>query len=131
MDRAADENFWIQRKLLLDALAAVGFDPLSAAERAEDIDGQLISNLLAQWAYDIAALQSGGDVRYHLDYAAPLRRAAAGVPAHGLMKWYDAVIQYGRVARHPLNKRLAMEGLMAAYPGGETSVLPPRRNGEA
>ena len=132
VDRAADENFWSQRKLLLDALAAVGFDPLSAAQRAEDIDGELISNLLGQWAYDIAALQSGGGVRYHLDYATSLRTAAAGVPTHDLMKWYDAVIQYGRVAQRPLNKRLAMESLLAAYPGRESSAMaPPRRNGKA
>jgi hypothetical protein len=102
---------------LLDALADSGFDPLDAAECAEDIDGPLVSTLLAQWAYDIVALQSGGNVRYHLDYAASLREAAGNVPVYELMKWYDAVIQYGRVAQHPLNKRLAMESLMAGYPG--------------
>jgi DNA polymerase-3 subunit delta' len=114
--RAGDENFWNQRKLLLDALADPVFDPLGAAECAEDIDGALVATILAQWAYDIVALQSGGDVRYHLDYRASLQKAAGSAPAHQLMKWYDAVVQYARVAQHPLNKRLAMESLMAGYP---------------
>jgi hypothetical protein len=34
-----------------------------------------------------------------------------------LTRWYDMVVQYGRVAQHPLNRRLAMESLLAGYPG--------------
>ena len=116
MDRARDETFWSQRKLLLDTLAASGFDPLQAADCAEDIDGALVSTLLSQWAYDVVALKSGGKVRYHLDYAALLRTVADAVPVDDLMTWYDAIIQFGRVAQHPLNKRLAMESLLSGYP---------------
>lgn len=116
IDRAGDETFWGQRKALLDALVASEFDPLHAADCAEDIDGVMVSTLLSQWAYDVAALQSGGKVRYHLDYAASLQKIAAAVSADELMNWYDAVIQFGRVAQHPLNKRLAMESLLSGYP---------------
>ena len=117
VDCAGNEAFWGQRKALLDALVAPEFDPLHAADCAEDIDGVLVSTLLSQWAYDIAALKSGGKVRYHLDYAASLQKMAAATSALELMRWYDAVIRYGRVARHPLNKRLAMESLLSGYPG--------------
>ena len=116
MVRVGDEAFWAQRKLLLDALAGSVFDPLQAADFAEEIDGTLVSILLSQWAYDVAALKSGGKVRYHLDYRAALRKLAEAVPADELMQWYDTVIQFGRVAQHPLNKRLAMENLLSSYP---------------
>ncbi len=117
LDRAGDEAFWGQRKALLDSLAAPAFDPLHAARFAEDIDGALVSILLSQWAYDVVALQSGGKVRYHLDYEASLEKTARAAPAEELMRWYDAIIQFGRVAQHPLNKRLAMENLLSGYPG--------------
>ena len=116
IDRAGDETFWTQRKALLDTLAVSEFDPLRAADCAEDIDGVLVSTLLSQWAYDVVALKSGGKVRYHLDYAASLQKIAGAVSVDELMNWYDAVIQYGRVAQHPLNKRLAMESLLSGYP---------------
>lgn len=116
MGRASDETFWSQRKALLDTLAASGFNPLHAADCAEDIDGALVSTLLSQWAYDVIALKSGGKVRYHLDYTASLQKIAGAVPVDDLMNWYDAVIQFGRVAQHPLNKRLAMESLLSGYP---------------
>jgi DNA polymerase III subunit delta' len=117
IDRAGDETFWGQRKALLDALVAPEFDLLHAADCAEDIDGVLVSTLLSQWAYDVAALKSGGKVRYHLDYTASLQKMAAAVSAHELMSWYDTVVRFGRVAQHPLNKRLAMESLLSGYPG--------------
>ena len=116
LDRAGDEVFWIQRKALLDTLAVPSFDPLRAADHAEDIDGPRVSTLLSQWAYDIAALKSGGTVRYHLDYAMSLKKLAVTMPIEELLNWYDAVIQFGRVAQHPLNKRLAMESLLSGYP---------------
>jgi len=41
-----------------------------------------------------------------------------------LMKWYDAIIQFGRVAQHSLNKRLAFESLLAANPGRQNRRIP-------
>jgi DNA polymerase-3 subunit delta' len=117
MDLAGDETFWRQRTALLETLAATGFDPPHAAECAEDIDGTVVSTLLSQWAYDIVSLKSGGNVRYHLDYAALLETIAAVVPSAEILNWYDMIIQFRHVARHPLNKRLAMESLLSAYPG--------------
>ena len=116
MDLANAEPFWSQRKLLLDTLADSAFDPLHAADYAEDIDGALVSTLLSQWAYDVVALKSGGKVRYHLDYTAALQKVASAVSVDELMKWYDAISQFGHIAQHPLNKRLAMENLLSGYP---------------
>jgi DNA polymerase-3 subunit delta' len=116
LERARDETFWEQRSRLLNTLASGTFDPLHAADCAESIEGPLVVELLSHWAYDIVALQSGGNVRYHLDYAGSLQRAAHDMPIHQVMRWYETVIQFGRVAQHPLNKRLAMESLLCGYP---------------
>jgi DNA polymerase III subunit delta' len=114
---AKDPEYWSHRKPLLEALARPGFNPILAAEKAEPIDGPVVARLLARWAYDLAALKSGGAVRYHLDFRQPLEKLARRMSGHRLMAWYDLVIQYGRVSQHPLNKRLAMEQLLSAYPG--------------
>ena len=116
IDRAGDEQFWLQRKVLLDALGSGSFDALRVAEYAQDIDGALAATLLSQWVYDIAAVQSGASVRYHLDYTSTLQKLAGSLSAYELMKWYDAIVRFGRVAEHPLNKRLAMEDLLAGFP---------------
>lgn len=117
LERAGDAEFWNQRKMLLDELAGPEFDPLAAADCAEPIDGPVVARLLSQWIYDLVSLKFGGAVRYHPDYAAALERLAGTLPAKGLMVWYESVLQYTRVALHPLNKRLAMENLLSGYPG--------------
>ena len=116
-EKGADEEFWNQRKALLDELTRPEFDPLTAADRAEPIDGPVVGRLLSQWAYDLVSLKSGGTVRYHPDYAAALEPLARKLPAQLLLVWYDSVLQYQRAAQHPLNKRLAMESLLSGYPG--------------
>jgi DNA polymerase-3 subunit delta' len=117
MERAGDVEFWNQRRALLDELARPGFNLLAAADHAEPIDGPVVARLLSQWAYDLVSLKSGGMVRYHPDYASVLEPLAQKLPAQALMVWYDSVLQYGRAAQHPLNKRLAMESLLSGYPG--------------
>ncbi len=116
MQRAGDEEFWKQRKALLDELARSGFDPLAAADRAEPIDGPMVARLLSQWAYDVLCLKTGGTVRYHLDYAGAIERLARELQAPAVLRWSDSVLEYGRAALHPLNKRLAMESLLSGYP---------------
>jgi len=117
VEMAESPEYWAQRKALLEVLARSGFNPIVAAERAEPIEGPMLASLLQQWAYDIAALQSGGRVRYHLDFRSALEKLAGQAAAEDLMAWYDVVIQYGRVSQHPLNKRLAVESLLSGYPG--------------
>ena len=113
---ARDEEYWAQRKPLLEVLARPGFNPVLAAEKADPIEGPVVARLLARWAYDLASLKAGGKVRYHLDFRQALEKLAQNMPAGRLMAWYDQVIQYGRVSQHPLNKRLAMEQLLSGYP---------------
>ena len=114
---ATELPVWNQRESLLDILADAEFDPLRAAECAEDIDGPVVSRLLAQWAYDLVRLKIGFKLRYHPDYAASLEKIASARCARDLMVWYNQVIQYGRTSQHPLNKRLAMESLFSGYLG--------------
>lgn len=118
IERAKDTEFWEQRKALLEALAPrSGFDPLFVADQAESLEGPLLATLLSQWAYDLASMKFSGAIRYHLDYSEAIERLAEKIPASAIMRWYDSVLQYGRLAQHPLNKRLAMEALFSGYPG--------------
>ena len=119
-DLAQDPEYWAQRKPLLEALARPGFNAILAAEKADPIEGPVVAQLLARWAYDLAALKAGRSVRYHLDFRQPLEKLATSMSVHQLMAWYGLVIQYGRVSQHPLNKRLALEQLLAGYPGFES-----------
>jgi hypothetical protein len=116
MEMAKDTEFWSQRKALLDLLARAAFDPLVAADRAEPIDGPIVAMLLSRWAYDLILLKSGGIARYHVDYHTALEQLARNIPTDAVMGWYDSVLQYAKVAQHPLNKRLAMESLFSGYP---------------
>lgn len=117
LDVAGNAEYWASRKPLLEILARPGFNPVLAAEKAEPIEGPVVARLLARWAYDIASIKAGGRARYHLDFRQALEKLAGSMPAERLIAWYDEVIQYGRVAQHPLNKRLAMEQLLSGYPG--------------
>lgn len=117
VERADAPEYWTQRRALLEALARPGFNPIVAAERAEPIEGPVLAGLLQQWAYDIAALKSGRKVRYHLDFQGALEKLAGQSAPEAVMAWYDAVVQYGRVSQHPLNKRLAVESVLTGYPG--------------
>lgn len=116
LELGRDEPFWAQRKLLLDALAEPGFEPLGAAERAQSLEGPVVAALLLQWAYDLMSLKSGSAARYHLDYIQVLMRRAERAEAGDIVAWYDAALQYSRFSEHPLNKRLALESLLSRYP---------------
>lgn len=115
-ERDRDPMFWEQRQMLLDALAEPDFNPLTAAERAEGLDGPMVARLLLQWAYDLLSVISGNELRYHLDYQNALSRLAKKVASDQVIGWHDAVLQYARSSHHPLNKRLALEGLFSDYP---------------
>lgn len=112
-----DAEFWEQRKALLDLFAEPDFDPLAAAQRAEGLDAPVIARLLQQWAYDLLAMISGTDLRYHLDYRNALSHLAGKLQPDLIIAWHDAVLQYARASGHPLNKRLALESLFSGYPG--------------
>jgi DNA polymerase-3 subunit delta' len=116
LDFAHAEDYWTQRKAFLETLARPGFNPVTATERADPLDPPVIAGLLLRWAYDLAAVRFGGRVRYHLDFRGALEKLAGGMPPVALMRWYTAVLAYGRAAQHPLNKKLALESVLSGYP---------------
>jgi DNA polymerase III subunit delta' len=115
-ERDSDALFWEQRKVLLDVCADPDFDPLVAADGAEALDSPVVARLMLQWAYDLLALISGSELRYHLDYRVALSRLAGKLQPDLVIGWHDAVLQYARSSHHPLNKRLALEDLFSVYP---------------
>jgi DNA polymerase III subunit delta' len=116
MKLAKDETFWIKRRQLFMRLADARFDPLKAADAVEESDPTEVFRLLSQWVYDLTSVASGLDVRYNLDHKKDLGRLAQDTSATVWFAWYRRLLQFGRSAQHPLNKRLALESLFTAYP---------------
>lgn len=111
-----DTEFWDAREKLMRRLGEGG-DVLELAAHAEALEPNKVAELLAMWAYDLLAIQAGAVPRYHSDQAAALSRIAARVSGEALSNWHDRVLDYGRAAFHPLNRRLSLESLFAHYPG--------------
>lgn len=112
----ADADFWTRRKALLEQLVAPRFDVLSAADRAEPLEGPQLARLLLQWTTDLALLKSGGRERYHADYRAGLESISRVTRISEIFAWNAMVKDYARSCLHPLNKRLALESLFSSYP---------------
>jgi DNA polymerase-3 subunit delta' len=107
------------RRLLCEALArgarldvaAVGARLPRAFPMGEAID------VFQRWAWDLLALRSGGRVRYHPHERDVLERLAAEMSAADVLRWIDALQRARATADHPLNARLTIEALLAAYVG--------------
>lgn len=114
---AGDEKFWSDRKRFFDAFWRDGADALELAANAEVIEPAALARMLLMACHDLLAVRHGQGIRYHRDYAKIINSRAAKLPADAVAEWVDRVLQYARAAYHPLNRRLALEGLFAALPG--------------
>ena len=116
-DLAANEPFWAERKRLLDAFWGPEADPLELAALGEPIEPPLLARMLLMACHDLLAVEHGRGVRYHQDYAKIIEQRVAGLPTGAVARWTDNVLEFTRAAYHPLNRRLALEGLFSALPG--------------
>ncbi len=123
-----DDAFWASRSSLMAELVRSDADPLELARIAEKLDPAMLGRLLTMWVFDLLALQQGGEVHYHRDMATELDRLSSAVIGADLCRWNDEVRDFTRSARHPLNRRLALESLFAGWPG---SRMRPRVAGFA
>lgn len=111
-----DSEFWAARDQLVRCLGEGG-DVLELAAFAEPMEPNRVAGLLAMWAYDLLATQAGTGPRYHRDQAVAIGRIARKISGVAVSVWHDRVLDYGRAAFHPLNRRLSLESLFAHYPG--------------
>jgi len=103
---AQDEHYWERRRLLLDEFWREEADPLAMAQAAEVLEPAVLADILQMCCH----------VRYHSDYEQAVRARAARWRPREVARWQDEVLQFGRSAYHPLNRRLALEALFAALP---------------
>jgi DNA polymerase-3 subunit delta' len=117
VELAANNPFWGLRKRFLDAFFGEEPDSMELADLGEPIEPALLGRLLLMACHDLLASHYGRSSRYHLDYARIIERRARGLALGAVAEWLDAVLGFARSAYHPLNRRLALEGLFAALPG--------------
>jgi DNA polymerase-3 subunit delta' len=110
-----DGEFWSQRKSLLNGLAAPKIDALALAEQLRDLPIPRLLGWLQRWTYDLLRAKSTGDVRYNPDFVQPLIRLAAGLRAVDIARFHRTLVRQQIVVHHPLNARLYIEQMLAAY----------------
>lgn len=90
-------------------------DQLTLGERYQSVPLEQMIGLLQKWAIDVVNLGSGLSLRYYLDHARPITEVSRKVPAASMLKWLEELNQARALASHPLNPRLVLEKLFAAY----------------
>lgn len=104
------------RSTLLEALSlSAEFDGLALAEKLQRAELAQVVHGLQQWCYDLASLRLGSVLRYHLAHEAALRKLAGKIDPMRLMNFQRDLLTARREAQHPLNPRLFLESLFAAY----------------
>lgn len=104
------------RGVLLEALTrSGGFDWLALAEKLQKAELPQVVHGLQQWCHDLASMRFSDSVRYHLAHEATLRKLAAKVEPIQLMNFQRDLLTARRESHHPLNPRLFLESLFAAY----------------
>lgn len=110
----ADE-FWIQRKKVLDALALPGFDAIALAEQIRDFPPARLLGWLQRWSYDLLLAKLAGRVRYNPDFEAAAGKLAAQLRAIDIARFHRTVVGWQRNVNHPLNARLFIEEMLLSY----------------
>lgn len=110
-----DEDYWSQRKHLLNGLLTRDAQMLALAEKLRDIPAGRLLGWLQRWTYDLLSLRSGGPVRYNPDYQKPLGQLAAGLRAIDIARYHRVLLREQRTVSHPLNARLYIEQLLLSY----------------
>ena len=121
LDLSRNDDFWSCRESLMAAFAESTPDPLQLASGVEKLEPEAIGRLLGTWIYDLLAVQSGGQPRYHAELDSMVRQNAARLSGVELCRWSDELRDYVKAASHPLNKRLALEALFSKWPASKST----------
>lgn len=90
-------------------------DPTQLASQLTSTQVEAGLNALQKWLYDLIALKTGCELRYHLAYAQALRALANRVNLNGLFELQKKVAALKNLALHPLNHALQVECLLLEY----------------
>jgi DNA polymerase-3 subunit delta' len=70
---------------------------------------------IQKWIYDMVAIKLGQQALYHLQYMSALQALADKVNLSRLFDMYKRMNELRKLASHPLNHELQMEGLLLEY----------------
>lgn len=108
-------EYWAERKLFLDGLAARAFDPLALAEKFATHPVPQLASWLQRWTYDLASVALRQRVRYNPDFRDALAQAAGRTDSLEALRFHRELVRFQRVVNHPLNARLVLEDWMLRY----------------
>ncbi|WP_373975655.1 DNA polymerase III subunit delta' [Chitinibacter sp. SCUT-21] len=104
------------RSALLEKLAepaTMNVLMLAAELEKAKLDSSLFVDWLQKWVYDVISLGLTGVIRYYPDWQDALQRVAPR--GHLLLNLMTELNEAQKLAHHPLNQRLMLEGLLFAY----------------
>ncbi len=90
-------------------------DPANVAAQLVSAQVEAGLNALQKWLYDLIALKSGCEVRYHLAHVQALQRLAVRVNLNAVFELQKRVLALKNLAVHPLNHALQIECLLFEY----------------
>jgi len=96
-------------------------DVIASVPKEASIAGSVA--LFQRWGWDFLAFKLAGVVRYHPSEASAFRQLAACWPLHRACAWVGELQSARAYADHPLNAKLAIEGMLISY---VRSISPPR-----
>lgn len=112
---AAAEWCTVRMQFLEKLAEPATLNVLSVAAELEKakLDTALIIDWLQKWVYDVISLGMTEVIRYYPDWRDALARVAPRAPR--LINLVTELNEAQRLAHHPLNQRLVLEGLLFGY----------------
>ncbi|MBI4195432.1 MAG: DNA polymerase III subunit delta' [Betaproteobacteria bacterium] len=111
----AVQDFWQQRKILLQHISGACFDALQAAEQIRDYPLEHVVSWLQKWTFDLIFQKFLGTIRYNPDYGPVIRSLSQKIDTLGLLRFHQATVRLQAMIHHPLNPRLVLERLLLDY----------------
>jgi DNA polymerase III subunit delta' len=102
-------------RAFLTAVGSEPFDLFNAAARLAAFPMGGILDLLQKWIYDARCAGLDLPIRYYRPYSTLVSRTAGKVHPSGWLGLERRLVEARRLAEHPLNARLVLEDLFAAY----------------
>ncbi|MCW5604010.1 MAG: DNA polymerase III subunit delta' [Burkholderiales bacterium] len=112
-----------ERRNVLRHIADPDFDPLAAAEALRDLPLERFIGWMQKWTHDIVSQRMLGSIRYNPDMARELALVARRTDPLAALRLHRKLVREQRNIHHPLNARLYLESVLAAY----AAVVNPAR----
>lgn len=91
------------------------FNPLALADVMQQSDLSLVVSWLQKWCYDLISYRTTGEIRYYRYQHASIEKLANQINLEACVAYSRSLIKSQGLARHPLNPRLFLEGILVSY----------------